>query len=422
MHNMHRRYFHVILKRIFCKNPATAQIPRKIRGLLALLWRPLLFRVPFIAVTGSCGKTTTVELIDRMLNGGNATRRHIREYNGLGATYKNLLRTWPWQKFVVLEVSGGAPGKIRQQMALIRPKTGIVTIIGSDHYRAFGSAEAIAEEKTDAVRPLPENGTAILNVDDPMVRAMASQTNAKIVKVGRAEDANLQLCDVQSAWPGRLSFTVTWEDQRIPVRTQLVGEFWTTSILCALACALDRGISISAAVKVIESFEPIYSRCSPHFIDGGPTFILDTAKAPSKTIHTAVEILVNAQAPRKTLVMGNISDYSGSGSPKYRNLARLALSNGIRVIGVGKNSGTILKLRPEFPDGIIHHFSSSMEAHDFLTTDVIPNELILLKSAASGRIERIVLNWKVKEKRCWAEDCGLTYCHSCEFKYSGPPS
>jgi UDP-N-acetylmuramoyl-tripeptide--D-alanyl-D-alanine ligase len=186
-----------------------------------------------------------------------------------------------------------------------------------------------------------------------------------------------------------------------------------TSILAAVACAVELGIEFGEACRGVAAVEPILSRNSVHRIEGGPVFILDAEKAPYATISTAIDFLRTAHAPRKTLVIGNISDYAGSGSAKYRRVAREALAAGARVVGVGNNAATIGKLRRDYPDGVLMTFATSREARDFLAGNAIPDELILLKSAASAHIERIMLNWAHQDERCWVENCGRKYCKVC---------
>jgi hypothetical protein len=70
----------------------------------------------------------------------------------------------------------------------------------------------------------------------------------------------------------------------------------------------------------------------------------------------------------------------------------------------------------EFPLTQVAVFPSSREARDYLRAEAIAGELILLKSASSGHIERIFLNWDDKGDLCWVEGCGLKYCRSCRHR------
>jgi UDP-N-acetylmuramoyl-tripeptide--D-alanyl-D-alanine ligase len=384
-----------------------------IREALAPLWRPALSRVRFIAVTGSVGKTTTVFLLGKMLETTGKTYTGALINTGRGF-HKTILATSPFHRWTVQEVSGHTPGHIRAFGAKLRPKVGIVTAVGTDHIRTFRSREAIAEEKGTLVEMLPADGTAFLNADDPLVFAMRTRAKARVVTYGLSEAADLRAVDVRNGWPASLSFTVLWRGKAAHVQTRMIGAHWVTPILAALACALDEGVPLDAAIGVIADFTAVYGRTSIHPVGNGPVFVLDTEKAPFGSLGTSIEIIGSAEAPRKTLVIGNISDYTGSASSKYRKFARDALAGGARIVGVGRNAATVRKLVPEFP-GLVHVFETSREARDFFASDVVPGELILLKSAASGHIERIFLNWANGDERCWVEECGLKYCRSCRY-------
>jgi len=335
-------------------------------------------------------------------------------FNTESATHKTLLRTRPWHRWCVQEISAQSPGSIAKHLSEFRPSVAVVTMIGSDHMRAYRSADAIAEEKANLVRALPEDGLAILNADDPRILAMSSMTKARVVTYGQSASADLRAVDISGAFPNLLAFTVLWNNTSRKFQTRFVGEHWITSILAALVCALEQGVTLEQATA-IETFEPVLNRNSLHRVVEGPIFISDSAKAPFGSIPATIDLLASAQAPRKTLILGNISDFNGSSNPKYRKTARDAISAGARVIAVGSNAAAIRKLKDSFPSGTIEIFPGAREARDFLAADTVADELIVLKSAASGHIERIMLNWDAGNESCWEENCGLKYCASCRY-------
>src|SRR3546814_9015075 len=107
-----------------------------------------------------------------------------------------------------------------------------------DHLKAFHSIEAIAEEKAKVIACLPQDGTAVLNADDPRVIAMADRFAGKIITFGLAKHALLRAEQVRAAWPERLSFTAVYQGRAVEVRTRLCGNHWTPAVLAALAVGL----------------------------------------------------------------------------------------------------------------------------------------------------------------------------------------
>jgi UDP-N-acetylmuramoyl-tripeptide--D-alanyl-D-alanine ligase len=376
-----------------------------LRAGLAMLRRTAMGHVTYVGVTGSCGKTTTAKLIATIFHSVGKCQVHTAR-SARGAVADHILAMPTSIQFLVEEVFGSRPGKIRTQTRLLRPQIGVVTTIGSDHYKKFRSLEATAREKGKLVEHLPAHGAAILNADDPHVCAMAQRTRARVITYGRSPDADVRAVDISSDWPDRLALTVVHADQSIRIQTCLAGEHWTTSVLAAVACGLACGLDLAACTKAIEAFEPPFARYSVHQVPGGPVFVLDH-KAPAWTIEHSLAFLAHADAPRKTIILGTISDYPSAASRRYRRVAREALAVADRVIFVGPQSGHVSRLRQdEFQDRLFA-FQTAYEASIFMSRDVWPSELILVKqSIAVDHLERIALSMTGGRVVCWKASCG----------------
>ena len=220
----------------------------------------------------------------------------------------------------------------------------MITTVGSDHYRKYRSLEATAKEKGILAEVVPGDGTVILNADDPHVSAMAARCRGRVVTYGLSPDADIRGTQVSSAWPDRLALTVVHGDQSVRITSKLVGAHWTTSILAAVACGIACGLDLQACADAITKFEPVPGRYSVHQIAGGPVYVLDH-KAVDWTIPAAFAFMATAQASRKTIVLGTISDYPGAASRRYRRVARQALDVADRVVFVGPQSAHVSKLR-----------------------------------------------------------------------------
>jgi hypothetical protein len=100
-------------------------------------------------------------------------------------------------------------------------------------------------------RTLLRDGVAILNADDPHVLAMATRTRARVVTYGLSSEAEIRGRDVRSSWPDRLALTVTHGQEQLHLQTQLVGEYWATSVLAAVACGIACGLGLEACAKAV---------------------------------------------------------------------------------------------------------------------------------------------------------------------------
>lgn len=377
--------------------------------------------VAYVGVTGSCGKTTTTRLIGAVLSSAGECRTDAG-HNGPRRVILNLLTVGSNTKFCVQELSGSRPGRIKMQTRFLRPQIGVITTIGGDHYKNFRSLEATAREKVELVAGLPTSGAAILNADDRQVLDMKKRTSGRVVTYGLSSGADVRAEDVRSAWPDRLSLTVVQGQERLRVQTQLVGEFWITSVLAAIACGFTQGLDLKTCAEAIAKFEPVFGRASAHSVPGGPHFIIETQKAPLWTIANTMTIMRNARAPRKTMVIGTVSDYSGNGGDTHRKVARLALDVADRVLFVGPQAGHVSKLRQGEVKERLFAFVTSYQASEFLAETAIAGELIHVKASITDHLERIMLS-QFGSVMCWRERCGVedSCPDCCDYRTSCPP-
>jgi UDP-N-acetylmuramoyl-tripeptide--D-alanyl-D-alanine ligase len=297
---------------------------------------------------------------------------------------------------------------------MLRPQIGVVTTVGGDHYKAYRSLEAVAEEKGKLVQDLPRRGVAILNADDAYVRAMAACTRARVVTYGRFPGVDVRAIEVTSRWPDRLSLTIVFGNESLRIKTKLVGEYWTTSVLAAFCCGITCGLDAGSCANAIADFEPLFARSSVHSIPDGPDYILDTDKAPYWTFEHAFALLREALAPRRTIVIGTVSDYPGAAGSRYRRVARVALQSADRVIFVGPQSGHVTKLSQGELTNRLFSFPTSYQAAKFLSETAFAGELIYIKSSIKDHLERIMLA-QVEPVVCWRERCRKFYvrCPDC---------
>lgn len=385
--------------------------------------RSRLTNTVFVAVTGSAGKTTAKDLITCIL------QRHFCKGTKTPDTSnypediaRVLLGTRQSDAYCVTEISAhGGPGKLDLPLALVRPSVGVVTNIGTDHVSAYGSQEAIAAEKNKLIRALPADGIAILNADDPLVMAMATQCSGRIVTFGLAGDAMLRGEAIRSVWPERLSLNVCWNGESAPVQTQLCGTHWAPTVLAALATGVALGVPLTVAAAAVASVQPFAGRMDPTLVDR-IIFMRDDWKAPLSTIAPAFDFMRNAKAGRKIIVMGTISDYRGDSAKRYQEIAQSALEIADCVVFVGDRASAALRAKRSASDEL-HAFASIRDASAYLSSYLKSGDLVLLKgSAKADHLQRLILT-RTAGVQCWRMDCRLNrYCDSCALLQapSGP--
>ena len=317
----------------------------------------------------------------------------------------------PHHELVIVEAASGGPGTLRPTLDIIKPTIGITTTVSTDHHVAFRALEATAEEKAELSRSIPTDGLCLLNMDDEHVRAMASQTKGRLVFFGQSVDAEYRAVDITDIGLRGVRFTVLHGGTKTLFTVPVMGSHLVPSLLGAISCMHLLGLAMEEIANTASSFRPVAHRCSIHQLSGGQIVISDVAKASGGTVKAPFAVLGSITAPRKTIVIGQISDYQGDANRMYRSVCRAACDHADRVIMVtakGKRMRAGVDTKPETEFRLVDDGRALTEVID---TDCIPNEVILLKSSRNFHFERVLLD-DVKPVDCWRATCPAT--HHCE--------
>lgn len=366
----------------------------------------------FVCVTGSSGKTTATKLTWHLL--GQAPKAQLSFLsNGTAGIAKQLRKMPTDTEVVVAEVAEWVPEyfTFRDSIDLARPDVGIVISAGSDHYKVFRGPDGAAREMGKLVEAIQAGGLAILNYDDPHVLALGKLARARVATFGTAEDADYRATAIGPS-SSALEFVCQHLDDSFSVRLPLLGRHFVASALAAIACASELGVPIPTIRERCSSFEPIHGRCSLRARPGGPVFICDTEKAPAWSLEFAFSVLdLFSDAPRRTIVIGTISDYPGDSRRTYRRAYREASRHADRVVLVDRNGHYANPPAEDLASGRAMIFEKAADLIWQLQNTAIPGEVILLKgSVRADHLDRIALDFE-EPVACWVDGCGRT--HSC---------
>lgn len=383
---------------------------------LVSLRRSRLRGVTFIGVTGSAGKTTTKDFAAAVLA---TTLSGRKSPHSLNEPYDIARAVWgvrDGDRFAVMELGAPSPGQIDGLLALVRPGIGVVTSIGTDHYTAYGSVDAIAAEKGKLIRALPPDGVAILNADDPRVLAMREGFTGRVLTFGLHPEANVRAEAISATWPDRLAFTLVHDRTRVRVQTQFCGTHWVSSALAAVAVGVAMDVPVDAAARALEGVTPFKGRMSPVILPDGVTFVRDDWKASLQTVSPALDFMKTAKAPRRIAIIGTIADTMGDRGSIYVAMARRALASTDQVCFVGPHAFTALRAKTHAGDDRLRAFATVKAASEFLEDFLRPGDLVLLKgSNTADHLYRIILA-RTRGVACWRARCMKNgFCDTCSL-------
>ncbi|WP_083178913.1 UDP-N-acetylmuramoyl-tripeptide--D-alanyl-D-alanine ligase [Mycobacterium scrofulaceum] len=310
-----------------------------------------------IGITGSSGKTSTKDLVAAVLEPlGEVVAPPGSFNNELGHPW-TVLRATRRTDYLVLEMSARHPGNIAALAEIAPPSIGVVLNVGTAHLGEFGSREAIARTKAELPQAVPSSGVVVLNVDDPVVAAMASVTGAWVVRVSRSSHTDSGPSDV---WADGVSldelarprFTLHAMNAQgtveVGVQLGVSGDHQVTNALCAGAVALQCGATVEQVAAALEQAGPV-SRHRMHVTTraDGVTVIDDAYNANPDSMRAGLQALAwiahgdGAGGKRRSwAVLGEMAELGDDAVAEHDRIGRLAVRLDVSrlvVVGSGRS-------------------------------------------------------------------------------------
>lgn len=276
----------------------------------------------FVAVTGSVGKTTTIQALVAVLSQKFKTITTQPNLDPILNIPQTLLRLNPTIKKVILEMSCEYPGEMDFYLQLVRPKYAVVTRISYAHSEYLGDIDQILEEKGKLVEQLPKDGVAILNYDDVNIRKLADKCRGKVYYFG----LDPKNCTV---WAGNTkleNFKTTFElnlgVERVQVKYPPLGEHQVYSAMAAATLGVVLGVPLTRIKFALESIEPVPHRMQIFTGPFGSIIIDDTYNSSPLAVESAIETLIKLPSKRKIIVLGEMRELGNLSEKLHRLVAQ----------------------------------------------------------------------------------------------------
>lgn len=287
-----------------------------------------------VGITGSVGKTTTKDLLAGCLASTFPTAANVGSFNNELGLPLTLLDAQEDVRWAVLEMGVRRAGDLTRLAAVARPEVGVVTSVAMAHVEYMGDLDGVARAKGELVAALPASGVAVLNADDPRVRAMASRSACPVIEYGVDEGgADVRAHDVALDRDLRPRFRLAspWGDAE--VRLAMHGVHQVPNALAAATVALWCGVSIEAVAEALGTLRGSPWRMEVRHVPGGPVLVVDCFNAIPASAEAAVRSLAALPGERKLALLGVMAELGEQSASEHRRIARVAQELGVEVVG-----------------------------------------------------------------------------------------
>ncbi len=342
-----------------------------------------------LAVTGSQGKTGVKDMLGAVLADAGQTVATLGSFNNELGLPLTVLRATATTRFLVLEMGARGVGHLALLCRIAPPDISVVLNVGTAHLGEFGSREAIAQAKGELIEALGPAGVAVLNLDDPLVAAMAPRTRGRVRTFGREVGAAVRLEAVELDDFGRPSFDLQHGSERIHVRLRLLGEHQALNAAAAATAALAAGVGLEEIGASLASITALSKwRMELHERSDGLIVINDAYNANPDSVRAALETLgeIGRRTGRPTYaVLGEMRELGEAGPAEHAAVARTARALGIsRLVVVGEGARAIHEA-----DDTTWYFDSVHTAADGVRNNVDGTAVVLVKASRAAGLERV---------------------------------
>ncbi|MGB5932662.1 MAG: alanine racemase [Anaerolineae bacterium] len=344
-----------------------------------------------IGVTGSTGKTSAKEAIAKVLEKRFPVFRNHANYNGRYGLPIALGRLRPEHKIAVLEMACDSFKEIEELAQMTSPRIGVVMSVNAAHLEYLGSLENIAREKGRLIEALPEEGYALLNFDDPRVRAMAGRTKARVLTFGTNPKADLYAYEIAAHREG-VRFIVRYQGEGVEVRLALLGAHSVYTALAAMGVGTLYGLSLQEAAQSLEELKPLMGRLKPLEGINGSLLLDDSYSANPTSTLAALDLLAQMEGEDRVAILGDMLQLGAYEEEGHREVGRRAAQVVDYLVTKGERAGIIA-------DEARGHGLAEERIFVTYTVDdalrsiaerVGPGDLILVKGSMEARMERVV--------------------------------
>lgn len=283
-----------------------------------------LFQIPIIGVTGTCGKTTTKEMISQILCEDYNVEATWMSMNSKSVNLRYLTSIDDETDVAVFEMPVCYPGYLRTACKYFQPYIRILLNIGVHHLADCETPEDYMKAKAEIVEGLdPVRGTLILNADDENIKKMVDVSHLqRVIYFGKSDGVDFQAKNIRYAKDG-MKFTLAYQGRDYEVYVPGYGEHNVYNALAAIAAVSFVNVDIPTAIKRLAVFEQVEEHLESKAGVGGCTVFDDTWNSSPLSMATALQVLKDVSQGKTSIALLGYMPQLGDGQYANQEYAKM---------------------------------------------------------------------------------------------------
>lgn len=365
----------------------------RVKSMIQAYWKFMdyyrnLFDIPVVAITGTCGKTTTKEMIKYILSQTYSVQATESSKNEPRLSFPYLMGIDQNTDMAVFETGLGNTGNIKHQCLIYQPTIGIITNIGAHHLDGCKTLEGYIQAKGEMVEGVKPNGTLILNADDENIKKIPlDRFRGKVIYFSTKISSDFKADSILFG-KGGMEFTLVYNRTRYPVFVPGYGEHQVSNALAAIAAVTVMGMEIKEAIKGLSTFKNMQRHLEVTKGIKGSTIIDDTWTINPLSIEAALNVMDEiGMGRKKILLLGDINRLGSYEKEYHQKVGKIVAERsydtlftiGIKAEEIGQQA-----IRSGFT-GNVHMFPAVDGLKELLVTKLDANAMVLIKGPMKSR-------------------------------------
>lgn len=364
-----------------------------------------MFGIPFIAITGSVGKTTTKNMIAEVLAKKYNVLKTYENYNnhvGLPLTVLSLNKE---HDIGVVEMGMSGFGEIKRLVSIVEPEITVITNIGMAHIEKLGSRQNILKAKMEIFDKMQMDGLAVLNADDSLLWELRELLPFKKAYFGiYNEESDFKASDISYCGiSGHSTFNIKINHNIYKVKIPILGEHGIYNALVSIILGLHYGVEPEEIIKALAEYKTGSMRSDIIKTPSGITLIEDCYNASPASMYSAIRVLNKVESQgRKIAILGDMLELGEWSEQTHREVGEFVASNNIEyLITVGKNSKNISLAAKEngMSSSDVFSFDTNEEVVEFISEFLCCGDTVLVKGSRGMNMEKI--SEYIKKAESW---------------------
>lgn len=348
------------------------------------------FKIPFIGITGSVGKTTTKDMVASVLGQKYDVLWTQGNYNNDIGVPLTIFRLEDHHQIAVIEMGMNHFGEIHALTEVVRPNLGLISNVGVAHIEYLGSREGILKAKCEMFDFMPEDGVAVLNADNDMLITLEGKLPQKLRWFGMENKKDVYADNLTLLGMEKTKCSVHTPIGSFDVVVPMPGEHMVLNALSAVALGLEMGVNLEEIKAGIESFVPTKNRMNVMKLDNGITVLNDVYNANPVSMKASLNILANGEG-RKVAILGFMGELGEYAPQMHEEIGAYAAEKGIALLFcIGRFSDQMEQGAKDGGIKDVHCYDSQEEFWKHGLAMLKTGDAVLVKGSRSMALEKTV--------------------------------